>query len=175
MKRIGLAGWQGSGKTTLAVKLLDALIGRGFAVSTIKHAHHAFDIDQPGKDSYQHRMAGAKEVMVTSANRWALMHEHRGEPEASLDWLLARMQPADLVLVEGFKREVHAKIEVYRAPVGKPLMATADPHIVAIASDVALAGLAIPRFDIDDVAAIADFIVLYLDLRAAAAPKALVG
>jgi molybdopterin-guanine dinucleotide biosynthesis adapter protein len=165
MQRFGLAGWQGAGKTTLAVKLLGELIHRGFTVSTIKHAHHQFDIDQPGKDSYQHRMAGAKEVMVSSVNRWALMHEHRGEREATLDELIGRMQPVDLVLIEGFKRDAHPKLEVHRTSVGKPLLAPQDSYIVAIASDVPIAGLTIPRLAIDDVSGIADFIVRHLGLR----------
>lgn len=172
MKLFGLAGWQGSGKTTLAVKLLNELIGRGLAVSTIKHAHHSFDIDQPGKDSYQHRMAGAKEVMVSSVNRWAIIHEHRGEREATLPDLLARMAPVDLVLIEGFKRERHAKLEVHRASVGKPLLARDDPDIVAIASDLPIAGLSIPRLHIDDVAAIADFIVAHVGLTTTALASA---
>ena len=159
MKLFGLAGWSGSGKTTLAVRLLPVLIGRGLTVSTVKHAHHSFDVDQPGKDSYEHRKAGACEVMVASANRWALMHEHRGGDEPPLDDLLARMTPVDLVIVEGFKAMAHPKLEIHRPSVGKTLLCTQDPHIVAIASDAPLAGVRLPVLDLDDVPAIADFIV----------------
>ncbi len=159
MKIIGLAGWSGSGKTTIVARLVPELIGRGLRVSTIKHAHHAFDIDQPGKDSYVHRMAGATEVLVASANRWALMHELRGAPEPGLDELLARLSPVDLVLVEGFKRHPHPKLEVFRRGNGKPLLATEDPHIVAVASDGPVPETERPVLDIDNVAAIADFVL----------------
>jgi molybdopterin-guanine dinucleotide biosynthesis protein B len=113
MRVIGFSGWSGAGKTTLIVKLIPVLLARGLSVSTLKHAHHAFDVDRPGKDSYLHREAGASEVLIASANRWALMHELRGEPEPNLAQLLARMSPVDLVLVEGFKRDAHVKIEVH--------------------------------------------------------------
>lgn len=166
MRVFGLAGWSGSGKTTLATRLLPLLIGRGFAVSTIKHAHHSFDIDQPGKDSWQHRQSGATEVMVASVQRWALMHEHRGAPEPTLAELLGRMTPVDLVLVEGFKREPHAKIEVHRPALGKPLLCRDDPHVVAVASDVPIAGLPVPRLPLDDIDGIADFIVAQCRLEA---------
>src|SRR5246127_5740270 len=119
MRVIGLAGWSGAGKTTLLRKLIPELSGRGLLVSTLKHAHHSFDVDQPGKDSWQHRQAGAREVMVASGRRWALMHELRGAAEPSLDELLARMTPVDLLLVEGFKHHDHPKIEVYRRALGK--------------------------------------------------------
>ena len=122
MRIFGLAGWSCSGKTTLLVKLIPALIARGMTVSTIKHAHHAFDIDQPGKDSYAHRTAGATEVMISSVQRFALMHELRGAPEPSLDQLVARMSPVDLVLVEGFREHAYDKIEVHRPALGKPLL-----------------------------------------------------
>src|SRR6186713_592711 len=135
MRIIGLAGWSGSGKTTLLAHVIPRLVARGLKVSTLKHAHHAFDIDQPGKDSHTHRTAGATEVLISSANRFALMHELRGAPELSLGALLAKLSAVDLVLVEGFKREAHPKLEVYRASVGKPLLAPDDPNIVAIASD----------------------------------------
>ena len=167
MQVFGLAGWSGSGKTTLLIRLLPALIARGLTVSTVKHAHHAFDVDQPGKDSWRHREAGASEVMVASANRWALMHEHRGAAEPLLSALLQQMSPVDLVLVEGFKGETNAKLEVHRAVIGKPLLCTDDPTIVAIASDAPLAGLAIPRFALDDVPAIATFILGHCRLKAA--------
>jgi molybdopterin-guanine dinucleotide biosynthesis protein B len=159
MKRFGIAGWSGSGKTTLVVRLLPELIRRGVAVSTIKHAHHAFDIDLPGKDSYEHRRAGATEVAISSANRWALVHEHRGAPETSLDELVGRMTPVDLVLIEGYKSEPHDKLEVHRASLGKPLLSPGDPRIVAVASNEPLPPLEVPALDLDDIARIADFIV----------------
>jgi len=167
MKLFGLAGWSGSGKTTLMKALLPELIGRGVTVSTIKHAHHSFDVDQPGKDSYEHRRAGAHEVMVASAHRWALMRELHGAAEPSLEALIARMAPVDLLLVEGFKRHPHPKLEVHRPSNGKPLLCPDDPHIVAVASDVPLVGLAVPRLALDDVPAIADFILRRLELRGA--------
>jgi len=159
MRVFGLVGWSGSGKTTLLVRLIPELTRRGVRVSTVKHAHHAFDVDKPGKDSWQHRQAGATEVMIGSAARWALMHEHRGAAEATLEELLERMSPVDLVLVEGFKRHPHKKLEVHRPSVGKPLIAPEDPDIVAVASDTALAGLAVPILDLGDAAAIAAFIL----------------
>lgn len=171
MKVFGLAGHSGSGKTTLMVKLLPELVSRGLRVSTIKHAHHDFDVDTPGKDSYEHRAAGATEVMVSSANRWALMHEHRGGPEADLDGLIARMSPVDLILVEGFKREGHAKIEVVRGATAKPVLAPNDPFVVAIASDQLLTGIEVPLLDLDDVGAVADFIIEYCGLAAQGATR----
>lgn len=166
MKVLGLAGWSGSGKTTLMMRLLPELIGRGVTVSTMKHAHHRFDIDQPGKDSYVHRSAGAQEVMVASAQRWALMHEHRSEPEPSATELMRRMTPVDLLIIEGFKREPHDKIEVYRAANGKPLLHPEDPRIVAVASDVALPAVALPVLDLSDIRSIADFVVVHCGLGA---------
>jgi len=160
MKLFGLAGWSGSGKTTLMRGLLPELVRRGLTVSTLKHAHHGFDVDQPGKDSYEHRQAGASEVLVSSSRRWALMHELRGEPEPGLDALIRHMSPVDLLLVEGFKAHAHDKLEVYRAALGKPLLCREDPCVVALASDAPVPGLAIPRLDLDDIPAIADFIVL---------------
>ncbi|MEX2631116.1 MAG: molybdopterin-guanine dinucleotide biosynthesis protein B [Tistlia sp.] len=159
MKVFGLAGWSGSGKTTLTVKLIPALKRRGLTVSTIKHAHHAFDVDTPGKDSYEHRRAGAEEVLVGSAQRWALMHEHRGAPEPSLAELLARLAPVDLVLVEGFKKESLPKLEIWRRSVGKPLRAPEDPQVVAVASDGPVPETDRPVLPLDDVEAIADFVV----------------
>ena len=159
MKIFGLAGWSGAGKTTLMVALIDAIQRRGVSVSTIKHAHHTFDIDRPGKDSYRHRQAGACEVLVSSRRRWALIRELRGEDEASLDDLLGRLSPVDLVLVEGFKRDPHAKLEVYRPDNGKPYLYPDDSDIVAIATDVPTEDLPLPVFDLDDSAAIADFIL----------------
>jgi molybdopterin-guanine dinucleotide biosynthesis protein B len=159
MRVFGLAGWSGSGKTTLLTRLLPALIGRGLRVSTVKHAHHEFDVDQPGKDSWRHRKEGATEVMVASSQRWALMHEHRGTPEPKLGTLLRQMTPVDLVLVEGFKGEDFPKLEVYRASVGKPLMHPDQANIVAVASDQKLADCPLPQFNIDDVDGIAGFIL----------------
>jgi molybdopterin-guanine dinucleotide biosynthesis protein B len=165
MQIFGLAGWSGSGKTTLMVKLLPALIARGITVSTLKHAHHAFDVDQPGKDSWEHRRAGAVEVMVSSAHRWALMHEHRGAPEAPLETLVQHMSPVDLVIVEGFKSHPHPKLEVHRAALGKPLLCHGDPFIAAVAGDRDIAGLPVPFLSLDEVAAIADFIVAHCRLK----------
>src|ERR1700688_1024127 len=164
MKLFGLAGWSGSGKTTLVRGLLPELGRRGLAVSTIKHAHHSFDVDQPGKDSYEHRRAGAAEVLVSSAARWALMHELRGAAEPSLDELLARLSPVDLVIVEGFKGHRHDKLEVYRAALAKPLLCREDASVVAVASDGPIAGLRIPLLEVNDIAAIASFIVAHTGL-----------
>jgi molybdopterin-guanine dinucleotide biosynthesis protein B len=136
MRVIGFAGWSGSGKTTLIVKLIPALIARGVSVSTLKHAHHSLEIDKPGKDSYLHRQAGAREVLVASAKRWALMHEARDQDEPRLADLLPRLSGVDLVIVEGFKREPHAKIEVHRTDTGKPFLFPEDRNIVGLASDV---------------------------------------
>ena len=154
---IGLAGWSGSGKTTLLAKLLPVLIARGRTVSTIKHAHHAFDVDQPGKDSHTHRLAGAAEVLVSSANRWALMHELRGEAEPMLRDLVTRLSPVDLVVVEGFKTQTHPKLEVHRSDVGKPLLYPNDPNIVAIASDTRPPST-LPFADLNDIERVADLV-----------------
>jgi molybdopterin-guanine dinucleotide biosynthesis adapter protein len=159
MRIIGLAGWSGSGKTTLLAKVIPRLVARGLEVSTLKHAHHGFDVDQPGKDSHTHRMAGAAEVLVSSAKRWALVHELRGEAEPALHALLEKLSPVDLVLVEGYKREPHPKLEVYRASVGKPLMHPDDPAIVAIASDAPLSAARVPVVDIDDIERVADILI----------------
>lgn len=167
MRIFGLAGWSGSGKTTLVARLLPVLIGRGLTVSTLKHAHHGFDVDQPGKDSWVHRHAGAREVMVSSANRWALMHEHRGAPEAGLDELVSHMSPVDLVIVEGFKGHPHPKLEVHRPSLDNSLLCRDDPFIVAVASDGDLAGLTVPVLALDDTAGIADFIIAHCRLAAA--------
>ena len=160
----GLAGWSGSGKTTLMRALIPALTGRGLSVSTLKHAHHGFDVDTPGKDSYEHRAAGATEVLVGSADRWALMHELRGAAEPTTEALIALMAPVDLILIEGFKQEHHDKIEVHRPELGKPLLCTADPRVVAIASPVPLDGVAPPRLDLNDPDAIADFVIAHCGL-----------
>jgi molybdopterin-guanine dinucleotide biosynthesis adapter protein len=158
MRVFGLAGWSGSGKTTLLTGLIPELIGRGMTVSTIKHAHHEFDIDKPGKDSWLHRQAGASEVLIASSRRFALMHELREAPELSLDELVARMAPVDLLLVEGFKAHPHPKLEVHRPSVGKPFLYPDDPHIVAVASDEAIT-VPLPVLPLADVARIADFIL----------------
>jgi molybdopterin-guanine dinucleotide biosynthesis adapter protein len=161
MRIIGFAGWSGAGKTTLIVKLIPALRARGLSVSTVKHAHHDFDIDKPGKDSYEHRAAGATEVLVASDQRFALMHELRGAPEPSLADLLGKLAPVDLVLVEGFKRDAHAKIEVHRATNDKPLLYPGDPHIKAIVSDLPDAEIPahLARAPIDDVDAVAALVL----------------
>ena len=159
MKIFGFAGWSGSGKTTLIINLIPELVGRGLSVSTMKHAHHNFDIDQPGKDSYEHRQAGASEVMISASNRWALMHEVRENNEPSIDELIVRMTPVDLLLVEGFKWHPHPKMEVHRPVVGKPLLQINDPAIIAVASDEKLNDLSVPIFNLNDIVGIADFII----------------
>ena len=164
MKIFGLAGWKGSGKTTLVVRLLPELISRGYSVSTLKHAHHDFDIDKPGKDSFEHRHAGATEVMVTSARRWALMHENRDAPEPGVAEITAHMSPVDLLLIEGFKHHAHPKLEIHRPSTGHQLLCRDDRHIVAVASDAPLPDVALPDFDLNDVRAIGDFILAHLNL-----------
>ena len=154
MKVIGLAGWSGAGKTTLLARAIPHLLGHGLRVSVIKHAHHEFDVDVPGKDSWVHRQAGATEVLVSSGRRWALMHELRGAAEPRLPELLARMSRVDLVVVEGFKREPLRKIEVYRAANGKPLLFPDDPGIVGVVADVTLES-ALPVAHLDDIEAVA--------------------
>jgi molybdopterin-guanine dinucleotide biosynthesis protein B len=163
MRIFGLAGWSGSGKTTLLVALIPELVARGLSVSTIKHAHHDFDVDRPGKDSWRHREAGATEVMVSSARRWALMHELRGDPEPRLEELVARLSPVDLLLVEGFKRQPHPKLEVHRPSLGKPLIYPEDPHVVAIATDEPFAA-PLPLLPLGDAGAIAAFMTDHLGL-----------
>lgn len=160
MRVFGFAGWSGSGKTTLVERLIPQFRAKGLVVSLIKHAHHEFDIDQAGKDSHRHREAGCEEVLVTSAVRWALMHELRGAAELSLNAALTRLSPCDLVLVEGFKSASIPKLEVYRASVGKPLLHPGDNNIVAIATDAPLA-TSLPRFELGAVEAIATFIVAH--------------
>jgi molybdopterin-guanine dinucleotide biosynthesis protein B len=161
MKVIGLAGWSGAGKTTLIVKLIPALKARGLTVSTIKHAHHNFDVDRPGKDSFVHREAGATEVLIASANRWALMHELRGAPEPDLADLLSHLGAVDLVLVEGFKRDAHVKLEVHRVANGKPFLFPDDPAIVALASDAPPPFMAPPSVNLDDIEAIATLVLAH--------------
>ena len=163
MRIFGLAGWSGSGKTTLLTGIIPELTARGFAVSTLKHAHHAFDIDRPGKDSWRHRQAGAREVMVASSRRWALMHELRDSPELSFEELVARMAPVDLLLVEGFKHHRHSKIEVHRPSLGKELLYPGDPSIVAVATDEPFAAQ-VPLLPLGDPAAVAAFISDHLGL-----------
>ncbi|MEM8752887.1 MAG: molybdopterin-guanine dinucleotide biosynthesis protein B [Pseudomonadota bacterium] len=166
MNVYGVVGWKNAGKTTLVERLVAELAGRGLSVSTVKHAHHAFDVDSPGKDSWRHRAAGATEVMIGSAARWALMHELRDAAEPSLDELLGRLSPVDLVIVEGFKRERHAKIEAHRAATGAPLIAPDDPTVRAVATNDPLT-LDRPILPLDDAAAIADFILADLGLAEA--------
>ena len=169
MRVIGVAGWSGSGKTTLITKVIPVLVGRGLKVATIKHAHHEFDIDRPGKDSWQHREAGASEVVVASSRRWALVHELRNEAEPPLAELLAKLSPADLVIIEGFKSHAHPKLEIYRAAVGKPLIYPQDDCIVAIASDQPLPQAQLPVLMLDEVAGIANV------LQAEALPRDKIG
>ncbi|MBO6758871.1 MAG: molybdopterin-guanine dinucleotide biosynthesis protein B [Roseibium sp.] len=155
----GITGWKNSGKTQLVTRLVAEFTQRGYRVSTVKHAHHNFDIDRPGADSYRHREAGASEVALVSGRRWALMHELREETEPPLDAILARLAPCDLVIIEGYKRENHPKIEARRVDSrNKEPLAPIDPNIMAIAADHALPGETLPVFDLDDVPAMADFI-----------------
>ena len=158
MKVIGFAGWSGSGKTTLLEQVIGLLEARGLAVSLIKHAHHEFDIAYPGKDSYRHRHAGCREVLITSANRWAVMHELRGRAELTLNEALTQLSPCDLVLVEGFKHASIPKIEIYRAEIGKPQLFPNDPHIIAVASDGGVE-TTLPQLDLGNPGEIARFIV----------------
>ncbi|MBY0266613.1 MAG: molybdopterin-guanine dinucleotide biosynthesis protein B [Burkholderiales bacterium] len=163
MKIFGFAGYSGSGKTTLIEQLIPLFTARGLTVSLIKHAHHAFDIDQPGKDSYRHRHAGCTEVLVTSSRRWALMHELRGAAEPDLKEQIGRLSPCDLLLVEGFKREAIPKLEVWRAETGEALIHPHDPNVVAVASDAPV-DTRLPRLDLNAPAPIADFILRHLGL-----------
>jgi molybdopterin-guanine dinucleotide biosynthesis protein B len=163
MKVFGFAGWSGSGKTTLIEQLIPRFVKRGLRVSLIKHAHHTFDVDQPGKDSYRHRHAGASEILVTSSRRWVLMHELRGAHEPPFEEQVKRMSPCNLLLVEGFKFAPIPKLEVWRAETGEPLLHPNDPHIVAVASD-AKVETKVPLLDLNDVDGIASFIVKKLEL-----------
>ncbi|NYS25541.1 molybdopterin-guanine dinucleotide biosynthesis protein B [Rhodobacteraceae bacterium 2376] len=164
MRVYGVTGWKNTGKTGLMERLVAEISGRGFSVSTLKHAHHHTDVDQAGTDSYRHRVAGAQEVLLASPRRWALMAELRGAPEPPLEDLLARMAPVDLVLIEGWKRAAHPKVECHRAAAGRGLLAPDNPTIRAVASDVGHDGLAVPVFDLDDTAAIARFILTEVGL-----------
>lgn len=158
MRLFGVVGWKNAGKTGLMERLVAEITGRGFTVSTVKHAHHSFDVDHPGKDSHRHRVAGAREVLLASRNRFALMHELRDEEEPGLADLLNRLSPVDLVLIEGYKRDHHPKVEAHRVETGNPLIAPEDPTVKAVASDVPLE-LDRPVFDLNDTRAIADFIL----------------
>jgi molybdopterin-guanine dinucleotide biosynthesis protein B len=169
MRIIGLAGWSGSGKTTLITRVIPVLVGRGLRIGTIKHAHHNFDIDHPGKDSWLHREAGASEVAIVSSRRWALLHELRGEEEPPLAEILAKLSPVDLVIVEGFKRHAHPKLEVFRAAIGKPLLHPDDDCIVAIAADAPLSDAPLPVLMLDDIEGIANV------LEAEALPRDRIG
>jgi len=172
MRIIGLAGWSGSGKTTLITKLIPLLVARRLRVSTLKHAHHGFDLDQPGKDSFFHRAAGATEVIISSARRWAILHELREEPEWDLAALVKKISPVDLVLVEGFKRDKFPKLEIHRIANGKPLLHTEDPHIVAVASDNAVPAARVPVVDLNDIELIADLLLKHAVPVEGAAEKA---
>ena len=163
MKIFGVTGWKNSGKTGLMERLITEFTARGLTVSSIKHAHHSFDIDHPGRDSYRHRDAGARQVLLASRNRWALMHELRDEDELSLGDLLEQLSPVDLVLIEGYKRDRHPKIEAHRKETGQPLIAPEDETIVAVASDTSVA-IDRPVLDLNDTAAIANFIAQHLEL-----------
>lgn len=164
MKIFGFAGYSGSGKTTLIEKVIPLLTARGLRVSLIKHAHHTFDVDTPGKDSYRHRHAGCREVLVTSSRRWVLMHELRGEAEPVLNEQLMRLSPCDLVLVEGFKHEPIPKIEVFRASVGEPLLHPHDANIVAVASDAAV-NTSLPQLNLNNPQQVAAFLLEYLTIE----------
>jgi molybdopterin-guanine dinucleotide biosynthesis adapter protein len=159
MRIIGLAGWSGSGKTTLLANIIPRLVGRGCTVSTVKHAHHNFDVDTPGKDSHIHRMAGATEVLVASSRRWALMHELRDEPEPSIYDLLPKLSPVDLVLIEGFKAARHTRIEVYRCEVGKPPLHPDNPQIAGIVSDTPFPDAGRPVVHIDDIDGVIELVL----------------
>ncbi|MDD2741142.1 MAG: molybdopterin-guanine dinucleotide biosynthesis protein B [Rhodocyclaceae bacterium] len=164
MKVFGIAGYSGSGKTTLLEKLIPQFTARGLKVSVIKHAHHGFDIDRPGKDSYRHREAGATEVLLSCNDRWALMHERRDEGEISLDELISRLAPCDLVLIEGFKQEPVPKLEVYRPENGKPPLFPERSDIVALATDDGIE-TTLPKLPLNNVGAMADFVMNYLQLQ----------
>ena len=169
MRIVGLAGWSGAGKTTLITSVIPVLIRRGLTVATVKHAHHEFDIDLPGKDSWLHREAGASEVAIASSRRWAIVHELRQEAEPPLAEILAKLSPVDLVIVEGFKRHAHPKLEVFRVAIGKPLLYPKDNCIVAIATDAPLPQAQVPVVMLDDVESIANI------LQAEALPREQIG
>ena len=164
MKIFGFAGWSGSGKTTLIEKLIPRFVGMGLRVSLIKHAHHTFDVDKPGKDSWRHRHAGASEVLVTSSRRWVLMHELRGAQEPSFEEQIKRLSPCDVLFVEGFKFAPIPKLEVWRKATGEALLHPNDPHIVAVAADTNI-DTRLPLLNLNDDAAIASFIAAHLKLQ----------
>lgn len=163
MNVFGIVGYKNTGKTGLMERLVSNITARGFSVSTIKHAHHSFDVDHPGKDSYRHRTAGAAQVLLSSGTRWALMSELRGADEPDLDTLLAQLDPVDLILIEGYKTDKHPKIETYRAATNGTLLAMNDPTILGVASDCAMT-VTQPVFDLDDTTVIADFILSQVGL-----------
>lgn len=163
MRVYGITGWKNTGKTTLTERLVTEMVGRGLRLSTVKHAHHDTEVDHPGRDSFRHRQAGAGQVIVASPARWALMTELRGAAEPPLEQLLARLDPCDLVLVEGYKTGPHPKVEAHRAAAGRPLLAPENPTIRALATDTAL-DHPLPQFDLNDVPAIADFILAEVGL-----------
>ena len=165
MNVYGIVGWKNSGKTTLVERLVSEITARGFSVSTVKHAHHAFDVDHKGKDSFRHRVAGASEVLLASRNRWALMHEIRDDAEPPLSELLEKLSPVDLVLIEGYKRDSHAKVEAHRAETKQGLLATEDATVTAVASNYVVDGLSVPQFDLDDVTGIASYILKEVGLE----------
>ena len=165
MKVFGVTGWKNSGKTGLVERLVGEFISRGLSVSTVKHAHHTFDVDHPGRDSYRHRAAGAKEVLLVSKNRWAIMHELRDEEEPELSKILKKVEKVDLVIIEGFKRDRHPKIEAFRQETRTRVIAREDESIVAVAADTPLTDLKIPVFDLNNTSEIADFISGFLDLN----------
>lgn len=165
MNIYGVVGWKNSGKTTLVERLVIEITGRGFTVSTVKHAHHTFDVDHEGKDSFRHRSAGAREVLLASRNRWALMHEMRGDVEPPLSEFLKKLAPVDLVLIEGYKRDTHAKVEAHRAETKQGLIAADDTSIKMVATNEPLDGLSVPQLDLDDVQGIADFILREVGLE----------
>lgn len=165
MRIYGIVGWKNSGKTTLVERLVIEITGRGFSVSTVKHAHHTFDVDHEGKDSFRHRSAGAKEVLLASRNRWALMHEIRNDAEPPLSEFLEKLAPVDLVLIEGYKRDDHAKVEAHRAETKQGLLSVEDPTITAVASNYVVEGLSVPQFDLDDVSGIASYILKEVGLE----------
>ena len=162
-KIMGITGWSGSGKTGLIIRLIPELAARGYAVATVKHAHHDFDIDKPGKDSYEHRVAGAAEIIISSARRWAIVHENRDDAEPTLEDMLRKLSPVDIVLIEGYKEEVHDKIEVHRPSTGAELICRQNVSVIAVACDElrneALTEIALPVLDLNDAGAIADFVV----------------
>ncbi|MBE0612909.1 MAG: molybdopterin-guanine dinucleotide biosynthesis protein B [Burkholderiales bacterium] len=164
MKIFGFAGWSGSGKTTLIEQVIPRFVRAGLKVSLIKHAHHRFDVDQPGKDSYRHRAAGCGEVLITSKQRWALMHETVDEPEVTLEQQIARMSPCDLLLIEGYKHYPLPKLEVHRAASGKPLLYPEDEHIIALATDTPVQ-CSLPQFGLENYDAIAAFVLDKLELN----------